>query len=292
MAQEIPILRFCEVESVDDSTGCNRIKARLQPEDGNIALDQVPYAIPLLPQIFHVKPKKGEGVLIINAIATNGESQRYFIGPVISQLNHLPFEPIADAKKEFLGTEKKIDKNPTMDTDKTSGAIAQEEDVALYGRKFSDLILSEDSLKIRCGVKNVSTVDERDFSFNGKTSSFIKLKYYPHGKELEDGTRFNSTATIVADKINLIGNKTKYGDYTPYITPNELISDSEMEEMLRDAHELPYGDRLVTFLTIFRKAFLKHTHPFSMLPPCAEDDYKTVQNYRLERLLSDSVRIN
>lgn len=290
MTNEIQTFRFCEVESIDDPTDCNRIKVRLQPEDGNVPLEKLPYAIPLLPQIFHVKPKVHEAVLIITAIANNGYSQRYYIGPVISQINHLPYEPIEDVEKEQLGSDRKLDAAITMDVDKTSGTLPKDEDIAVNGRKYSDIILTDDDLRIRCGVKNINTVDERDFSFNGTTSSYIKLKYYPEG--LDGVDRCHSTATIIADKINLIGNNSSYGAYKPTTTPDELISDEEMTKMINTAHNLPYGDLLVNFLILFRRAFLNHTHPFPMLPPCSVNVYKAVKNYDLNKILSDSVRIS
>ena len=85
MEGKIPVVRFCKVLSINDDTDADRIKVRLSPEDNSKTLEQIDYAFPLLPKMFHVKPKVGEAVLILLATTNDGNSQRYYIGPVISQ---------------------------------------------------------------------------------------------------------------------------------------------------------------------------------------------------------------
>jgi hypothetical protein len=77
MNGKLPLVRFCKVISIDDDTDADRIKVRLSPEDNGKTDDQLDYAFPLLPKMFHVKPKKGEAVFIFLAIANDGNSQRY-----------------------------------------------------------------------------------------------------------------------------------------------------------------------------------------------------------------------
>ena len=117
----------------------------------------------------------------------------------------------------------------------------------------------------------------------------MKLKYYEDG--LDEQKKIHSTATLVADKINLIGNVGKDQFYDTR-NPDDLISDDVMREMVEKAHQLPFGDILVDFLNKFRTAFLVHTHPKEMMIPCQEATYNNVKSFDLSSALSDNVRIN
>ena len=65
-----------------------------------------------------------------------------------------------------------------------------------------------------------------------------------------------------------------------------------MEEIIEKAHQLPYGDILIEFLSLFREAFLKHTHNFPSFPTCPADDVVNLANYKLNNILSKNIRIN
>ena len=58
------------------------------------------------------------------------------------------------------------------------------------------------------------------------------------------------------------------------------------------AHQLPYGDVLVEFLKLFVRTFSSHVHPYPGLPPCQTTDYLETTSYDLDKILSESVRIN
>lgn len=289
MNENITIIRICEVLWVDDNTDSNRIKVRLLSDDVDKSIEELPYAIPFLPQMIHIKPKLHEGVLVMNSVANNGNSQRYYIGPVISQINHMHKELVDDAMSIYDTSTNPKDPAPTLDKNKTKGAVPENDEIAVVGRKFSDIVLSDNDLRIRCGVKKVDSQDEHSFSFNATDSAYLKLKYYENG--LPGVDKCNSTATIVADKINLIGNQSK--DHGFQCNDNsESINDINMKRLIETAHELPYGDKLIEFLQLFRTVFMEHTHPFPMMPPCSPTNFQNLGNYDLVAILSDSVRIN
>jgi len=289
MEGDIKVVRVCEVIWVDDNTDSNRIKVRLLPDDEGETIDQLPYVIPFLPQMVHIRPKLHEAVLILLAVATNGKSQRYYIGPVISQINHMYNEPMEDALGAYNTSIAQKDPAVTMNKNETLGAVPKREDIALVGRKLSDVILSDNDLRIRCGAKKVDKQDTGTFTFNGTDSAFIKLKYYEDG--LEGVDKCHSTATIVADKINLVSNRSKDVQFSTQ-DKEEFINDDDMRKLIDTAHELPYGDKLVEFLKLFRKVFVWHTHPFPMLPPCRPDNFVSLYKYNLDSILSENVRIN
>lgn len=297
---DIPVIRQCEVISVDDPSGCDRIKALLKPEDIGLAHDKIPYCFPLLPKMFYVKPKVGETVLVLTAIANDGNTQRYYIGPVISQLSSVQKDDYnAGALAGFAGSKIPPYVSHT-NIPESEGAYPEEDEISILGRKNADIQIKENDLRLRCGVKkaekNFAGKNQLGniFKFNVKDPAFVKLKYYEDGLT-EDKTgvnRCNSTATIVADKINFIGNNAKM----PFKSNDreELIDDETMKSILEKAHRLPYGDELVDFLEAFRKVYLSHTHAMIGLPPCMAPDEATTDfiGKNLSSMLSDTVRIN
>jgi hypothetical protein len=70
------------------------------------------------------------------------------------------------------------------------------------------------------------------------------------------------------------------------------LSDDEMEKILKQAHELPYGDVLVSFLKKFVDVFNRHTHPYSGLPPTLNIADVQTLDPNWDNMLSKSVRIN
>jgi hypothetical protein len=131
------------------------------------------------------------------------------------------------------------------------------------------------------------------FKFNETDPAYVLLRYYDLG--LNNNTsgpdKCNSVATIVADKINLIGTNSK-GHYS-VTDRKDLITDEEMQKIIETAHQLPYGDKLIEFLDIFRKAFLNHTHSHYLLPPIPDPStIPQLEGYNLDTMLSDTVRIN
>lgn len=283
------ILKICQVISVYDETDGDRIKVRLSPEDDRKSDEELPYAFPLLPKMLHIKPKLGEFVLIVLTEVNNGYSNRYYIGPIISQPQHMEQEDIfINALSLYPGSYRLPDVAPSTIVD-SHGAFANNDDIALYGRKKNDIILTDDDVRIRCGNRLKDSSVQGGIVFNRKDPAYILLRHSDIEKGEKD-EKYRSTATIVADKINLIGNQSK----EPFKTNDKesLISDVEMQKIIDKAHELPYGDLLVDFLSLFVKAFANHVHPYPGLPPCRTSEYIETTNYDLKKILSDSVRIN
>lgn len=282
-------IKICQVIDIYDETDGERIKVHLSPEDDNVAREKIPYAYPLLPKMLHIKPKVGEFVLVVLTEASNGYSNRYYIGPIISQPQYMNEDSyIYNALSLYPGHKKMPDVAPHTNPD-SHGALANNEDIAIYGRGKSDIILTDDSARIRCGNRQIKQNENGGIIFNRTDPAFIHLKHSDY-KQGTEGDEYKSTATIVADKINLLGNQSKY----PFKTNDktELISDTEMQNIIAKAHELPYGDLLVDFLKLFIKTFAEHTHPYPGMTPCKTPDFIDTTTYDLNKILSESVRIN
>lgn len=300
-----------EVISTYDEYDGERIKVRILPQDKFKSVGEITYAFPLLPKMLHVKPKEGEAVAVI-CTDDDPKSQRWYIGPIISQPQFMYKDNYAIGATTLLKGGVKAPEQALSNIAEAKGALAESEDIAIYGRKNSDIILSDNDVRIRCGAHLVQETNENNISFNKSAPAYIKLKYYPiplNQKNIGNSNYFintfndnnhsstESTATIVADKINLISpNGNPYIDVT---NADGGITDEEMKKIIEKAHKLPYGDVLVDFLISFLEMFKSHTHKYSQLPPCP-DSASTIFNMKYgstkesleEKLLSKDIRIN
>lgn len=287
---QISSVRYSKVISTYDPTGSGRIKVFLSPEDRTKKGEDVAYAIPLMPKMFSVIPKVGEGVFVLTAIANNGYTQRYYIGPVITQPQNMEFESYENASAYFLNTDVAFGQNPNMNPE-TRGILNDEGDVVVEGRRSSGIQLKDNEVRIKAGVKISNPKNRSDIFFNEKSPSYVKLKY--HEDPISDGVK--TSVTIAGDKIALLSNTSKR---YPFVLNDrkDLVTDSELEKIYEKAQRLPYGDDLVDFLKTFYNAFITHTHNFSTLPPnpagyaaLALEKEKMLDN---KDILSDSIYIN
>lgn len=275
------ILKIGEVISIDDEYSAGRIRVYTIE---NRYKNEIPYAYPFLPYMLHVIPKVGEAVLLIES-NLNGSSQFFYIGPIIHQPQFAYKDDYFSAISLLKGNSMFI--NPSIERfPETHGAYPKKDEIAIMGRKDSDLIFSDNDVRLRCGVHLTNKNNPQEIVFNNQTPSFLKIKY--HNNKLPNGT--NTSATIVSENINLIstiGNpEFNLNDKT------ESINDEEMAKIIETAHQLPYGDLLVKFLKLFLKAFNKHTHSYLNLPPVSEETYQEVNNFNLDNILSKNIKIN
>lgn len=281
------IIKICQVIDIYDDTDGERIKVKLSPEDDRKSINEIPYAFPLLPKLLHIKPKMGEFVLIILTKVSDGHSIRYYIGPIISQPQYMEREDnLISATSLYPGALKEPDVALSTNPD-SQGALVKDNDIALYGRKKNDVILTEDDVRIRCGCR---VKDENgDIVFNRADPSYILLRH-SDTKTGDKDEQYRSSATIVADKINFISHQSN----TPFKTnnKNDLITNEELQNIIDKAHELPYGDILVDFLKMFINIFLNHFHAYPGETPRCKFDIKNLSEYNFDKMLSDSIRIN
>ena len=268
------------IEVKNDPHHGELIKVRIDPEDSKLTDDKLPYAFPWIPKMLHIKPKVGEAVIVlIDSTGGFGGSQRYYVGPVISQ----PQKMWNDSLNSATSLLKNSGSGPqeTIDNDNVSiGAMPKDDDIALLGRKNTDVILSDDDVKIRAGVR-ITNPYEQTVSFNHETT--------------------RSAATIVADKINFVSpsgegwESLEHGE-----NAGDLISDEKMKELIAKAHQIPYGDVLCDFLSLFLKMYMEHSHPSPGAPPLNGDPgsvtfyskYNVDKENLENKLLSKDIRIN
>lgn len=288
------VIRLCEVLSVNDDQAGLRIKVRLWEDtiQEYPTIDDLPYCYPLLPKHIHLNPKVGETVLILLSDLDGANSQRFFIGPLISQQYALDFDPYYFQSRCLLtgGNSAKPLQRPEMNPD-NNGSYPEREDIAIQGRNNGDLILKENEVRLRCGFKKYPhTIQENNLLFNSKDLSYIQMRYKSYKGKVYHGDDFNSCINIVADKINLLSHKSK--DTFILNDPDDLIPFDEQIKINKTAHPLPYGDELIEFLKKLIEVIRTHTHPMSMDPPCFNIPQNEVLNTNLDNFLSQSIKIN
>lgn len=297
-------ISFGLVTNIHDPANAGRVQVRLPSSDKHTPDEDLPWVFPLLPKMLHIQPKTGETVMILNLVFGNEYSPRFFIGPVIAQPQFM-YEEIDENSAlrvlngSALGADKNIDQYP-----ETKGTLPEYEDIAILGRKDTDIILKDDDIRIRCGVKKTNDLDKTEFAFNSVHPAFIKMKHLS-GNAISDAEfayakvnggemrpSYESVINVVADKINLIGSDSR--DNFKFDDTDELISDEEVDRFIKEAHQVPFGDKLIEFLRIFITAFQSHTHPWigRGMTPCKDETYKELANYNLESILSTTIRIN
>lgn len=292
-SNKVQLLKTCEVKSViDDSDGC-RIKVHL-PEDNVVDESEIPYAFPLMPKMFQSKPKVGECVLILCAESSNGHSDRFYIGPVISQPQFKFKDPYNFSARAFFNgsiiqPSKQQSRNPDAD-----GVFPSDDDVAIIGRDKSDIILKNNDLRIRCGVSLTSFDKNSDtLLFNNIDPAYIKLSHtspIQYNSIYGDKREFSSAINLVADKINILSHQSN--DYYKLTDKNDLITEAELQNIVNNAHEMVYGDKLVDFLRLIVTAILTHTHPYSGLPVCQDKTIIDIAKFDFKTILSDSIRLS
>lgn len=287
------IIRFCMVESVYDDQDGLRIKARLVPEENNIPLEDIPFAFPLLPKHVHINPKIGECVMVILSVANHIKSNRFFIGPLISQQYNLNEESFNGARKLLNGKWEfkplpKIEMSPD-----NRGTVPNRTDVAVQGRDNADLILKDSEVRLRCGFKkNPMMSGVGALAFNDIDLAYIQMRHrnMPTLKKDSPLSEYRSEINIVADRINLLSHQSK--DKFTLNDRDKLITEEEMENILNTAHPLIYGDEFAQYILQLVQVFLKHVHPFPGDPPCLNDTQKQVVGQDPFSMLSKSIRIN
>jgi hypothetical protein len=289
------LIKQGQVESVEDNADGLRIKVRLS-QDGSVSLQELPYAFPLLPKTIQSVPKIGEGVFVFTSEIGNNKSNRFYIGPIISQPQFQSSDSYSYGRGSALSLLQGGAVEPLAKISnyaETEGAFPNVNDIAIVGRNSEDITLKKGEIDIRCGIRETPYVDDTNLIgevvFNKIDPAYLQLKYK---KNLSTGSgrEANSMINLVADKINIISHKDK--NSFNLTDKSNLINDNEIDDIMSKLHQLPYGDELLKLLTLFRQALLTHVHPYPLMPTCVSDYVKELSNYDMYKILSEHVRIS
>lgn len=315
MAENKVLVQYGHVASIDDPLDGMRIRVRLNQD--RVDDSELPYAFPLLPKTIQSMPTVGEGVFVFTMELGNNHSQRFYLGPIISQpqfFEHDKYSILGGDKYQqaaslLQGAGNSAPHGGISQYPETHGAFPDKKSVAMIGRSSEDIEIKNGEIDIRCGIRGETrsaseryAVDAKKSDslfgkvvFNGLDPAYIQLKYNNSGVVWggNNETRSNSVINMVAGKINLVStNDTAYSD--AIIDDNNqrtLIVEKKMGELMESLHEVPWGDKLIEYLDLFRTQFALHTHPFPMLPP-SENFSEDLLSKNLKDLLSKDVRIS
>lgn len=303
------VIEIGEVVSVDDPYKLGRIKVRVKGPvssggDDSILDADLPWAFPILPKNFTSTPKPKEAVFIFVFGKDRQHSDRMYLGPIISQLDKLLFDPYYNtALRGFTFASQtpsvSIDSIPEL-----KGVYPNLDDISIQGRYNTDITQKNNEIVIRAGKFESSPITSTNpypFRFNSKTQAYIQIKNDVIISPLESQTQERGTVTnIVSSKINLITH-TNGSPRFNVTNQNNLISDEELANILREAHPLPFGDVLLEYLILLKEALFFHVHNGSGNQPTdltisgnkqALAIFKSRADALEKSMLSKNIRIN
>lgn len=271
--------------------------------DNPYNLEKLPNCFPLMPKMVAPIPKVGETVLIFMYGSDERYSDRYYIGPIISNLNLIDKQTIDAGSTANLSTGFYLPQKDLSKVESVKGVYADYDSNNTYtlnGRDNTDIVFKPSEVLIRAGkfVKN------KPLEFNQVNPAYIQIKHGFNFIENPNSTKVISVNNIVADKINLI---TYNGSPNFNVTERDLlnrttpyITDDELSNILSEAHPLVFGDVLLEYLKALRMAFDSHVHNYFGAGPPTDNttisnsvaDFKTLAPKLEAIMLSKNVTTN
>jgi hypothetical protein len=303
-------IQLGEVISTDDPNALGRIKVRIigptsKGGDDGIPNENLAWCFPLLPKHLQAPVKVKEAVFIFIFNKEREFQDRLYLGPIISQSQQLDYDPyFITALRGFSFANQTPNLSPNT-VPEINGVFPNKEDVSIQGRYNTDITQKPNEVVIRAGKFMKSTPNSNNpfnFKFNAKTQAFIQIKNDVIIKPAtqNEEVKYGSVINHVANKINLI----TLADGSPnfnVLNQDNLISDDELANILKDAHQLPFGDVLLEYLILLKNMVLNHVHNGSGKPPTdltTSGNKQSVAEFKakaddLEKsMLSKNIRIN
>ena len=232
----IPMIRVGVVKNAADPKRTGRIQVAIDGIDKDVATADLPYCVPLLPLFLNILPTEGEIVFVFQyeskQIAKYAEyqTQRFWVGPVISQITNLQFDPKTSARSVMADGHLKLI-NPVGKN--FVGSYPNKKDIALQGRNNTDLIFKDKGEKTGAGeiwlrAGQIKDTPEKN-EYNDKDLGYIQLKY--GGEELKrtNDTKtittyvYDNATTLIKVKINT-ANSSGTGNLAGNLTSEEYLN--------------------------------------------------------------------
>lgn len=305
---------------ISDDYNARRLKVRVDSDGPNKSTNDLPWAFPLMPKTILTAPQIGEGVLVFCSEGGNFSSQRFYLGPIISQEQFQEYDSYEGGRGSAVSL--LLHKKPSApkplerisNHEDTLGSFPRTSDVALVGRGKEDVIVRYDKkgtgkgtaseVDIRAGVRQepLSPTDtfKGNVVFNSNDPAYIQVKHSTSGLAGFEGNNAdertaNGIVNVVADKINLMSHKDTNLTSSDISDPNELVPVEKMDEIMAKLHPSVYGDDLVKLLKIMCNAIVNHVHPMGNYVPCVVDDVKDIKmnaGKYMDKMLSKHVRLS
>lgn len=132
-----------------------------------------PYVVePFLPKHLNIIPKIGESVKLIYYNAGDSVSQKEYIAPQISNYDKLNFDSVESGRSYS----KRTTFQPTIKNLRGNGLVPDPTDIAISGRKNSDIVLPDNEIIVRAGHQNMSNQSKNN------RNSLIQVSHYDQRK--------------------------------------------------------------------------------------------------------------
>jgi hypothetical protein len=271
------------VTSVVDSNNSGEISVRVKGVDDHLTMDKLPTAFPLQPKFIYIKPKVGETVLVFTPENDNPFTNRFYLGPLISQPQYLNDSSLTTLNGSIVNREsaKRIPE--------ARGVYSEGDDLTIQGRKNTDILFKNDEILLRTGKADFDTKVNTIPTFNKKNQAYIQIK-----SNIKAGAKKFSVTNIVASKINFL----THDDGNPLFDlhdQDEQISNESLAKILNEAHPAVFGDKMVEYFLLLRNVLLTHVHAYPGLKAQdlnGEENIKKLLEFDLKSLISKNIRLN
>ena len=267
---------YGEVISISDPTDGGMIQVKILELDSKTSNENLPYCYPLLPKYFHIYPKIGEVVRVFIADPKYPQKDRFWLGNVVSQLHKIEFDSRYTALSTTnLGTIAP-DKAPSTYPD-AEGIYPTKEDVALIGRKNTDIILKPNQVMIRAGKH----VDGNPLKANIENPACLLISF-----DKKNNTSLYSNTIIMSDKIALISHSGNPKFKSIRLTENDR------KRIFDEGHPIARADIVVKVLNIMRNAIVNHIHPYSGIEADPTAIINELNDIDLNNIMQPNIVIN
>jgi hypothetical protein len=177
---------------------------------------RLPNCFPLIPKMLSPIPKVGETVLLFMYSADDRYSDRFYVGPLISNLNLIDKQTLNAGSTANLSTGFYLPQKDLSKVESVKGVYADYDSNNTYtlnGRDNADIVFKPSEVLIRAG----KFISNKPLEFNNVNPAFIQIKngfnYTDNvnnaivaitGSGKKSKPQKISVNNIVADKINLL----------------------------------------------------------------------------------------
>lgn len=284
------ILHLGVVENNTDSADAGRIKVRIKGIDDHInGTENLASVFPLLQKFLHIVPRIGESVWVMVPDMGNPYTDRLYIGPIISQPQQLEKDPYAISSTAGMDSGFTSLKESPSTIPENKGVYPSIDDVAIQGRKNTDIIFKDSEIQIRAGKFKTTDKINGIPKFNKDNPSYIQIK-----QNVKIGGKTVGVTNVVSDKINLLTHE----DGNPRFNlsdQDDMISEEVIREILEKAHPLAYGDLLIEYLELFKEAMINHVHAYPGMKPedlAGQFKIKKFLEFDVSKIISKNIKIN
>ena len=273
------------VVSVDDSENGKRIKVRLTGFDDGVTDENLPYCYPLLPFNITITPTEKSIVRVIISDISAPYQDRLYISEVISQFQNLNGQPF------FIDTKNKYNEEALFNQNKNQPIRNIPTVGDLYPKNKKELLdtISINSKNGKTDLllnENYYSLRTNKFKISNTEKNLTNPCYINGFLEPKKNVNYN---IINSDKIFLLSNKTNL-NYNKNLIESKDVQ--EIDNLLKQVHNVGYGDTIAEFLDLFRKAFTNHVHSYDGKEPINSDFIKKLNEFDLSRIFSKDIHIN